>query len=122
MQVEELVECRSPMKEGRIIFYDVGDEKGEVDDGKKGAFFTFKGSCVKELKDKLKEETGLDDILVCCRNPLTAKLFPLRLQLPPNHSDMHVVVVPSSSKGTFMLCFFPKRYMILDLKDYMKSF
>lgn len=92
-------DCRSPMKEGRIIFYDVGDENGDVDDAHKEAFFTFKGSSVQELKDKLKEETGLDDILVCCRNPLNAKLYPLRLQLPPNNSDMHVVVVPSSFKG-----------------------
>ncbi|XP_027358819.1 uncharacterized protein LOC113867619 [Abrus precatorius] len=96
---EDIEESQSPVKEGRIIFYDVGNENGEVDDGNKGAFFTFKGSCVSELKDKLKEETGLDDILVCCRNPFTAKLYPLHLQLPPNNSDMHVVVVPSSFKG-----------------------
>ncbi|XP_061367700.1 uncharacterized protein LOC133310736 [Gastrolobium bilobum] len=84
----------------RIIFYDVGDENGDVDDAKKGAFFTFKGSSVKELEDKLKEETGLDDILVCCRNPLTTKLHPIRLQLPPNNTDMHVVVVSSSFKAS----------------------
>jgi len=42
------------------------------------------------------EETGLVDILVCCRNPLNAKLYPLLLHLPPNNIDMHVVVVPSS--------------------------
>ncbi|XP_020202255.1 uncharacterized protein LOC109788031 [Cajanus cajan] len=95
---DDLFECLSPIKEGRIIFYDVGNENGEIDDSKKEAFFTFKGSCVNELKDKLKEETGLDDILVCCRNPLNAKLYPLHLQLPPNNTDMHVVVVPSSFK------------------------
>lgn len=111
-QLEDTEECRSPTKEGRVIFYDVGDENGEVDDAKKGAFFTFKGSCVDDLKEKLKEETGLDDILVCCRNPLTAKLYPLRLQLPPNNTDMHVVVVPSSFIGklflfyTFFLCYY----------------
>ncbi|KAG5112218.1 hypothetical protein JHK82_035487 [Glycine max] len=93
---EDSIECLSPLKEGRIIFYDVGNENGDVDDANKESFFTFKGSCVSELKDKLKEETGLDDIIVCCRNPLTAKLYPLRLQLPPNNIDMHVVVVPSS--------------------------
>lgn len=104
-QLEDTEECRSPTKEGRVIFYDVGDENGEVDDAKKGAFFTFKGSCVDDLKEKLKEETGLDDILVCCRNPLTAKLYPLRLQLPPNNTDMHVVVVPSSFIGKLFLCY-----------------
>ncbi|KAJ1386900.1 hypothetical protein SESBI_40447 [Sesbania bispinosa] len=99
---EDSDDCRSPMKEGRIIFYDVGNENGVVDDAKKGAFFTFKGSCVIELKDKLKDETGLDDILVCCRNPLNAKLYPLRLHLPPKNSDMHVVVVPSSFNGKLL--------------------
>ncbi|KAL2950913.1 hypothetical protein AAZX31_19G017500 [Glycine max] len=95
---EDEIECLSPLKEGRIIFYDVGNDNGDIDDAKKESFFTFKGSCASELKDKLKEETGLDDIIVCCRNPLTTKLYPLHLQLPPNSIDMHVVVVPSSFK------------------------
>ncbi|CAJ1827850.1 unnamed protein product [Sphenostylis stenocarpa] len=30
-----------------------------------------------ELKEKLKEETGYDDIVVCSRNPLYPKLYPL---------------------------------------------
>ncbi|KAK7266299.1 hypothetical protein RIF29_18942 [Crotalaria pallida] len=99
-EVEESFECKSPKKEGRVIFYDVGDENGDVDDARnEEAFFTFKGSNVEELKDSLKKETGLEDILVCCRNPLNAKLYPLRLQLPPNNTDMHVVVVPSTFKG-----------------------
>jgi len=106
MQSDNLQECLSPVKEGRVIFYDVGDENGDVDDAKKETYFIFKGSCVDELKDRLKEETGLDDIFVCCRNPFTAKLYPLRLQLPPNSSDMHVVVVPSSFEGEFFLYLF----------------
>ncbi|QCD92551.1 Actin cross-linking [Vigna unguiculata] len=96
---EDSQECLSPVKEGRVIFYNVGNENGDVDDAKKESYFIFKGSCVNELKDKLKEETGLDDVLVCCRNPVTAKLYPLRLQLPPNTCDMHVVLVPSSFQG-----------------------
>ncbi|XP_061375896.1 uncharacterized protein LOC133317989 [Gastrolobium bilobum] len=95
----DLDETDSPVKEGRIIFYNVGDENGDVHDENEEKFFTFKGSCVEELKQKLKEETRQDDILVCCRNPLNAKLYPLRLQLPPNNTDMHVVVVPSSFQG-----------------------
>ncbi|KAF7802926.1 Actin cross-linking [Senna tora] len=87
----------SPKKEGRTIFYDVGDEKGNVDPNDE-KFFTFKGSSVNELNEKLKEEIGRDDILVCCRNPLNGNLYPLRLQLPPNNTDMHVIVVPSSFK------------------------
>lgn len=89
----------SPKKEGRTIIYDVGDENGDVEAGEE-KFFTFKGSCVDELNQKLKEETGRDDILVCCRNPLNGKLYPLRLQLPPNNSDMHVIIVPSTFKCT----------------------
>lgn len=88
----------SPRKEGRIIFYDVGDENGDVEPGKDN-FFAFKGSSVNELKEKLKEETGRDDFLVCSRNPLNGKLYPLRLQLPPNNTDMHVIIVPSTFKG-----------------------
>ncbi|KGN59597.1 uncharacterized protein LOC101210539 isoform X1 [Cucumis sativus] len=87
----------SPMKaEGRVIHYHVANEKGDVKDGQEEVKFTFKGSQVEELKEKLREETGLHDILVCSRNPLNGKLFPLRLHLPPNNANLHVVVVPSS--------------------------
>ncbi|XP_015902757.3 uncharacterized protein LOC107435647 isoform X2 [Ziziphus jujuba] len=87
----------SPVKdEGRNICYHVANEKGEVDDRSEGLSFTFKGDGVEELKEKLKEETGLDNIVVCTRSPLNGKLFPLRLRLPPNNADMNVVVVPSS--------------------------
>ncbi|KAH7532599.1 hypothetical protein FEM48_Zijuj04G0038500 [Ziziphus jujuba var. spinosa] len=87
----------SPVKdEGRNICYHVANEKGEVDDRSEGLSFMFKGDGVEELKEKLKEETGLDNIVVCTRSPLNGKLFPLRLRLPPNNADMNVVVVPSS--------------------------
>ncbi|CAK8533550.1 unnamed protein product [Lathyrus sativus] len=89
----------SPIKEGRVIFYDIGNENGEVIAATKGSFFTFKGFSLNELKEQLMEETQLVDILVCCRNPLNAKLYPILLHLPPNNTDMHVVVVPSSFKG-----------------------
>ncbi|KAK7340485.1 hypothetical protein VNO77_21190 [Canavalia gladiata] len=98
---EGLEENGSPKKEGRIIFYNIGDDNGDVPDTDEENFFTFKGSGVEELKEKLKEELRRDDILVCCRNPLTAKLYPLRLQLPPNNTDMHVIIVPSSFKGEY---------------------
>lgn len=85
--------------EGRMIYYRVSNEKEEVDDAREELSFTFKGNGVEELKQKLKEETGLNDVVVCSRNPLNGKLYPLRLHLPPNNTDMHVVVVPSSSEG-----------------------
>lgn len=37
----------SPVKEGRIIFYNVGDENGDAPhDANEEKFFTFKGSSV----------------------------------------------------------------------------
>ncbi|XP_004304948.1 PREDICTED: uncharacterized protein LOC101305392 [Fragaria vesca subsp. vesca] len=87
----------SPMKkDGRMIFYHVADDIGEApDDGTQDVSFLFKGSGVEDLKKMLKEETGLEDFQVCSRNPLNGQLYPLRLHLPPNNHDMHVVVVPS---------------------------
>ncbi|KAG7985475.1 hypothetical protein I3843_03G027100, partial [Carya illinoinensis] len=86
----------SPVKaEGRIIYYNVAKENGDATDESGGLSFTFSGNGVEELKKKLQEETGLSDILVCSRNPSNGKLYPLRLHLPPNNTEMHVVVVPS---------------------------
>ncbi|GLU03004.1 hypothetical protein SLE2022_202270 [Rubroshorea leprosula] len=87
-----------PKSEGRTIYYHIADEAGEVDDGStEGYALSFKGSGVEELTQKLREDTGLDEIVVCTRSPLNGNLYPLRLQLPPNNADMHVVVVPLSS-------------------------
>lgn len=95
----------SPPKggDGRLIYYGIADEYGEVDEGLEGLSITFKGNGVQDLKTRLEEETGLEDIVVCTRSPLNAKLYPLRLQLPPNNSTMHVIVVQSSSKGEILL-------------------
>ncbi|PON59465.1 Actin cross-linking [Parasponia andersonii] len=83
--------------EGRVIYYRVSNGEEDVDDAREELSFTFKGSGVEELKQKLKEETGLHDVVVCSRNPLNGKLYPLRLHLPPNNTDMRVVVVRSTS-------------------------
>ncbi|KAJ0042410.1 hypothetical protein Pint_19331 [Pistacia integerrima] len=89
----------SPLKaEGRHIIYDLTDENGNVDESKRELHFTFKGIGLEELKQSIKEETGLDDIVVCSRNPLNGKLYPLKLHLPPNNVTMHVVVVPSTAE------------------------
>ncbi|PSS28908.1 Chromatin modification-related protein EAF1 A like [Actinidia chinensis var. chinensis] len=88
----------SPMKsEGRIIYYSVVDDD-EKYEGRDHPSFHFKGHGLEELTEKLEEETGLVDIIVCSRNPFNGKLYPLRLALPPNNANMHIVVVPSSSK------------------------
>ena len=90
----------SPMKNGRMIFYHVADDiKDAHDDVTQDVSFSFQGKGVEELKKKLKEETGLEEFEVCSRNPLNGQLYPLRLHLPPNNHDMHVVVVPSSTPG-----------------------
>ncbi|KAJ4829718.1 hypothetical protein Tsubulata_035095 [Turnera subulata] len=87
-----------PKTEGRTIYYHVADESGDVDEDVLEAYsLIFKGNGVDELTQKLKEDTGLQDIVVCSRSPLNGKLYPLRLQLPPNNADMHVIVVQTSS-------------------------
>uniref|UniRef100_A0A803QM38 Actin cross-linking n=1 Tax=Cannabis sativa TaxID=3483 RepID=A0A803QM38_CANSA len=83
--------------EGRMIYYRVSNKKEEIDDGEEELSFMFKGSGVEELKQRLKNDTGLNDVVICSHNPLNGQLYPLRLHLPPNNIDMHVVVVPSSS-------------------------
>ncbi|XP_028064844.1 uncharacterized protein LOC114267947 [Camellia sinensis] len=97
----ELNDSGSPMKsEGRIIYYSVvDDDDGKIEEGKEEPSFHFKGLGLEELTEKLEEETGLEDVIVCLRNPWNGKLSPLRLDLPPNNTTMHIVVVPSASKA-----------------------
>ncbi|XP_071928486.1 uncharacterized protein [Coffea arabica] len=91
----------SPRKggEGRLIYYSVADGYGEVDEGVEELCISFKSNGVEELTKRLEEETGLEDIVVCTRSPLNGKLYPLRLQLPPNNATMRVIVAQSSSKA-----------------------
>ncbi|XP_024013869.1 uncharacterized protein LOC18009470 [Eutrema salsugineum] len=94
---EELTQS-PPKSEGKIIHYHIADEEGHVEDESAvGYALTFKGNSVEQLTQALREETSMDDVVVCTRNPLNGKLFPLRLRLPPNSGTMHVVLVPSSS-------------------------
>lgn len=87
-----------PKRDGRVIYYHVADDVGDIDESVEGNAFTFKGHSVGELTRKLEEETGLEDIFVCSRSPLNGKLYPLRLQLPPINAAMHIVVVASTSR------------------------
>lgn len=84
--------------EGRLIYYHVADENGNANDSVEGPSFQFKGHGLEELTQKLEEETGLENIIVCSRNKFNGNLYPLRLSLPPNNATMHVVVIPASSK------------------------
>ncbi|KAH7847539.1 hypothetical protein Vadar_027332 [Vaccinium darrowii] len=89
----------TPVKsEGRIIYYSIVEDDVTIEEGREEPSFNFKGHGLEELTAKLEEETGLEDVIVCLRNRLNGKLYPLRLDLPPNNATMHIVVVPSSSR------------------------
>lgn len=92
-------------EEGRTIYYNVANDLGEVDEELEGFSILFKGNSVEELTRSLEEVTGLNDAIVCSRSPLNGRLYPLRLQLPPNNVTMNVVVLPASSKGKLFLFF-----------------
>jgi len=97
----------TPKMEGRIIYYHIAEDNGEVlDEGVQGYSLIFKGNGVEELTRKFEEETGLDGIIVCNRSPFNKKLYPLRLQLPPNTVTMRVVLVLPMSNGQFSSYFF----------------
>ncbi|CAN8291654.1 unnamed protein product [Cochlearia groenlandica] len=86
-----------PKSEGRTIYYHIADDEGHVEDESTvGYAFAFKGNSVAELTQTLREETSMEDAVVCTRSPLNGKLFKLRLQLPPNNGSLHVVLLPSS--------------------------
>jgi hypothetical protein len=87
--------------DGRTIHYHIADDNGDVEDDIERHSFTFNGSSLEELTDKLQEETGIDDLIVCTRSPINGKLTPLLLRLPPNNAAMHIVLVRESAKGVF---------------------
>ncbi|GAA0184668.1 hypothetical protein LIER_31956 [Lithospermum erythrorhizon] len=85
--------------EGRVIYFHIANENGDYDEGEEELGIQFKGNDVTELTKRLEEVCGIENVVVCTKSPLNGNLYPLRLQLPPNNSTMHVVVVPSSSDG-----------------------
>ncbi|KXG34607.1 wiskott-Aldrich syndrome protein homolog 1 [Sorghum bicolor] len=84
--------------EGRAVHYQIGDSDGEVRPDEEAQYLTFNGTSLEELLERLKEETGLHDVIMCSRSPINGKLLPLRLQLPPNNAAVHIVLVHQSSK------------------------
>ncbi|KAH6804982.1 Actin cross-linking protein [Perilla frutescens var. frutescens] len=86
------------LSEGRLIHYYIADDDGNFNSAIAEESFQFKGHGLQELTHKLEEITGIDDIIVCSRNIVNGKLYPLRLALPPNNATMHVVVVPPTSR------------------------
>nr|CAB3452231.1 unnamed protein product [Digitaria exilis] len=79
--------------EGRAIHYHVGDDDGDVSADEEPHHLTFNGTSLDELLERLREETGLHDVVMCSRSPINGKLLPLRLQLPPNNAAVHIVLV-----------------------------
>eukprot|EP00249_Psilotum_nudum_P013018 c24106_g1_i1 orf=329-1165(+) len=94
------LELPSSLKpDGRTIYFAVGDDNGGVNVDTEWSHFLFKGHDLHILTEKLKEETGIkEEVVVCSYNQINNKLYPLRLQLPPNNMPMHIVVVKASSK------------------------
>jgi hypothetical protein len=84
---------------GRLIHYHIGDDNGNVGDDEDPRPFTFNGTSLEELLERLHEETGLEDMIICSGSPINGKLLPLRLQLPPNNVAVNIVLVSKSSKG-----------------------
>ncbi|KAL2546193.1 hypothetical protein Fot_15426 [Forsythia ovata] len=87
---------------GRLIYFHIADEHDQIDEGFEELCTTFKESGVQELREKLEEELGVNGVIVCTHSPLNGKLYPLRLQLPPNNATMHVIVVSTSSQGNLL--------------------
>lgn len=86
-----------PLKsEGRLINYEIGDDCGNINKEMGEKSLIFHGSELIELKKRLEEETEMEEVMICCRNPLNEKLCPLQLHLPPNNATMHIIVFPSS--------------------------
>ncbi|KAL1809567.1 hypothetical protein DCAR_0729117 [Daucus carota subsp. sativus] len=83
--------------EGRMVYYTVADDKGKVPDDNERGCFHFTGVGLEELAHQLEEETGIESVILCSRNPLNGKLYPLRLALPPNNASVNVVLVSSTS-------------------------
>ncbi|CAH8390899.1 unnamed protein product [Eruca vesicaria subsp. sativa] len=91
--------AESPLKpDGRTIYYRIANKRHVEEKSTGGHVFSFKGTTVAELTQILREETCLEDVVVCTRSPLNGKLLPLRLQLPPNNEPLHVVLVPSRGR------------------------
>jgi hypothetical protein len=85
--------------DGRLIRYHIGDDNGDIDEDEDPRSFTFNGTSLEDLLERLHEETGLEDMVMCSRSPINGKLLPLRLQLPPDNIAMNIVLVSKSSKG-----------------------
>ncbi|XP_042025785.1 uncharacterized protein LOC121772662 [Salvia splendens] len=90
----------SPPKgsDGRLIYFQLANEYGEVENESEELCIAFKGFQVSELAGRLEDELGIPGLTVCTKSPLNGKLYPLRLHLPPNNATMHVIVLPPSSK------------------------
>ncbi|KAI3500807.1 hypothetical protein L1887_36632 [Cichorium endivia] len=85
----------SSNNEGRMIYYKLADDDGDIYD-EEGSFL-FKGNTIEDLTQNLEEETELENIFVCSRNPMNGRLYPLRLALPPNNTTLNIIVVPATS-------------------------
>ncbi|WOL08863.1 hypothetical protein Cni_G17616 [Canna indica] len=93
----QIFSSSSAPAQGRTIYYTVADDHGGVDDSVEWPSLTYIGTSVPELTRKLKKITGLEDIILCTRNPVRDSLSPIYLQLPPNNRTISLVVVDAES-------------------------
>lgn len=85
--------------EGRLIYYNVVEKDIDASDIIEGPSFRFKGKGLEELKETLAKKSGIKEFSLCSRNALNGKLYPIKLQLPPNNASMHVFLVPEASES-----------------------
>ncbi|CAN6441899.1 unnamed protein product [Victoria cruziana] len=80
----------------RVISFTMMDDNDQSDeDDRQFSSITFQGNDVQDMTRKLEEATGLQDIIVCGKNPCDGEVFPLRLPLPPGNLPMRVLLVQS---------------------------
>ncbi|XP_031488517.1 uncharacterized protein LOC116256318 [Nymphaea colorata] len=79
----------------RVISFTMMDHNETDEDDKQFSSITFQGNDVQDMTRKLEEATGLQDIIVCGKNPCDGEVFPLRLPLPPGNLPMRVLLVQS---------------------------
>ncbi|TYK11348.1 uncharacterized protein E5676_scaffold807G00230 [Cucumis melo var. makuwa] len=97
-----------PKSEGRRILFQFADENGEDENSERNSL-NFNGKGVEELTRKLEEDMGIEGVVVCTRSPLNGKLYPIRLQLPPNNGTLKVVLVLKSSTYFILKLPFPSK-------------
>ncbi|KAJ7518931.1 hypothetical protein O6H91_20G015800 [Diphasiastrum complanatum] len=99
-ELEPLTFRTSAVPDGRLIHFTLMEDDQEYSSPGMSLSFLFKGQSLMKLNSTLKDKLETrEDIIVCGRSPINNELFPLRLELPPSNSPVHLIVVKASSPG-----------------------